>query len=439
MIVNYRNNLNACLSSGRATRMIQISPTNIIEVEKNTKNSVFGNMMWNVCNQVRKGTTIFHFYLNNDTNATSKTYISFPKNQTRVAPLLNTTSISLLEYYGPSAWIGSPFWLNQNAVLKINDLFKTYNQTLLNIAHDIAPTTIDKQYDQTLLNIAHDIAPAIVNQSQSFANNITTTFQSTTNKLQSRLYELQDALNVIKGNYTTIIPENVFQVFNRTDTRAPLGQSLNEKLVPRMVAALQPSDPIFKNMSGTLTKGASQFKDIIGQIKKVDGQLKEKENQTAQRLKDIEFPFGKIPIGLNEAVSLFPLGLGIGFLICASLLGDTIRLRKDFDAGSKRNSLDENMRVDLIAPLWIDPISSKLSQTMKFMILLIPLVVFVVSVYLISNSWNIMGNEELEGIFIGNNTSNQVVYTGLYILSLTFFVYGYWRVLVEIRNYQNKI
>jgi len=48
---------------------------------------------------------------------------------------------------------------------------------------------------------------------------------------------------------------------------------------------------------------------------KIEGQLEKKRNQTAQRLEDIEFPFGKIPIGLNQSVSLFSLGLGIGFLI----------------------------------------------------------------------------------------------------------------------------
>lgn len=246
------------------------------------------------------------------------------------------------------------------------------------------------------------------------------------------LSKLQGALNVIKGNYTTIIPRHVFDAFNTTTTDAPLKEHLTEKLVPSMVAALKPSDPIFKNINDTITKGAGLFKDINGQIMKIEGQLEKKRNRTAQRLEDIEFPFGKIPIGLNQSISLFPLGLGTGFLICASLLGDAIRLRKDY--GSKGNSLsDERMR--LIAPLWIDPKSSKLSQTLKFMILLVPLVVFVVSVYLISNSWSIMGNEELEGIFIGNNTSNHIYYIGLYILSSVFFVYGYWRVLVEICNY----
>jgi hypothetical protein len=34
-------------------------------------------------------------------------------------------------------------------------------------------------------------------------------------------------------------------------------------------------------------------------------------------------PFGKIPIGLNQSVSLFPLGLAIGFLICASSVWKT--------------------------------------------------------------------------------------------------------------------
>ena len=72
------------------------------------------------------------------------------------------------------------------------------------------------------------------------------------------------------------------------------------------------------------------------------------------------------------------------------------------------------------APLWIDPKSPKSCQALKFLIFLVPLVIFVISVYLISYSWNIMENDEIEGIFIGNNINNQVIYVVLYMFSLIF-------------------
>jgi hypothetical protein len=46
-----------------------------------------------------------------------------------------------------------------------------------------------------------------------------------------------------------------------------------------------------------------------------------------------------------------------------------------------------------------------------------------------------MENDELEGIFIGNNINNQVIYVVLYMFGLIFFIFGYWHILKEMHDY----
>jgi len=432
IIRNYAANLNACRKDQNATRMIQIS-FNVAKEVKNLADEIgFGDL--DVCKQLKsKGWTILHFYINDSSsNGKIEPYISFPIKKNNTAsptylpsnhfPLPDKRSISLLEYYNVAVWyVGSPFWLNNNTEGKINDLFKGYNRILRNITNDINSSTID--IGSKLLSDRPEL-------------------QKTAIDLQQNLKQLQKGLNRLKTNYTTIIPTEVQKVFrSNIDNDTSLKYALHDKLVHKIEVALAASRVLFKTINGTLDVGTKQLKNITGELNKLQGKLAEKKNETSQRLKDIEFPFGKVPIGLNESVSLFPLGLAIVFLICASLLCDTIRLRKDFDTRYKGEhsessaASDKKPEVDLIAPLWIEPASPKPYQILKFMIFLIPLIIFVISVYLISYSWNIMKNEEIEGIFVGNNTNNQVVYIGLYVISIAFFIYGYWRILEEIHRY----
>lgn len=98
-------------------------------------------------------------------------------------------------------------------------------------------------------------------------------------------------------------------------------------------------------------------------IKKADLELqgkitKSNKDDLANQLKSIQFPFGNIPIGLNEAAAIFPLALAAGFAISCYLLGDTIRLRKSlYESYRGKNGTDINiiqdlkMKVSLIAPL----------------------------------------------------------------------------------------
>jgi hypothetical protein len=214
-----------------------------------------------------------------------------------------------------------------------------------------------------------------------------------------------------------------------------------KKLKGLMRSGLNSLYPTINKITGTLDNSIHDLDIISTQLNKTSNQLSKKQNEIEDRLKQIEFPFGKIPIGLDESIFLFPVGLAVGFLICASILGNTIRLRKDIhtrykikkDAGA--NSIADQ-KVDLIAPLWIDPISKKFYQLLKLMIFLVPLVMFVVSLYLISHIWGIINRDQLAGVFVNSSINNLLIHGGLYILSFGFFIYGCWRIFVELRNYK---
>lgn len=169
------------------------------------------------------------------------------------------------------------------------------------------------------------------------------------------------------------------------------------------------------------------------QLDEQEKQLAIQKDELADRLKQIEFPLGKLPVGLIESVLLFPVVLAIGFLLCTSLFCETTRLRRVFHNLYQKKDPSQTIltdrQVSLVAPLWIDPANPEQNQTVKFTILLTPFVVFVVAIGLIFYSWTI------PNAFSSAGQLNRWVYGGLYVLSLGVFIYGCWQVITELRRY----
>jgi hypothetical protein len=181
IISKYKDNLGECIQGKNAIRMIQISSPNINDSKYNNVTKAFEGPYWDVCRELGyPGKTILYIYKNyNESNGKSNAYISSPMNYKDNATLIDWRSISNLEYYR-GGYYGSPFWLSINAQDKINDTFTEYDQTLKDMRRDIAASRIE---DQSKL------------------------------QLESSLYELQAALNKIKKDLTTTIPEDVATVF----------------------------------------------------------------------------------------------------------------------------------------------------------------------------------------------------------------------------------
>jgi hypothetical protein len=164
-------------------------------------------------------------------------------------------------------------------------------------------------------------------------------------------------------------------------------------------------------------------------------------NKLEYRLNQTEFPFGKVPINLNESIATFPVALAIGFLISASYLANSIQVRKELHSWYKTRykDVDQSLldqRITLIAPLWVDPSNSVNTRIMKFTIFMIPLFIFIMSIFLISN-YVLFGqqNEILASLFSYGTFLNPLIYLGIYLVCSGFFLYGMLSTLIAIKTY----
>jgi hypothetical protein len=86
--------------------------------------------------------------------------------------------------------------------------------------------------------------------------------------------------------------------------------------------------------------------------------MEQLKSELKTRLDAIDTPFGKLPVGLNEAILGFPVLIAIGFLLCMRQLAETARLRRAFAALYRRRDpegrLLTHQQIALIAPLWLD-------------------------------------------------------------------------------------
>lgn len=163
----------------------------------------------------------------------------------------------------------------------------------------------------------------------------------------------------------------------------------------------------------------------------------------ADRLNQIQFPFGKLPITLNESIVAFPITLGIGFVISSFYLSDSIRIRKELHSLYKSKYNDSSKeslkkRTLILTPLWIDPLSSKMNIVLKFAVFIIPLAIFAVSCYFII-SYVLFGqdSELSDSLFYYESTYLTYIFIILYLLCIVLFSAGLFTILREIHRYKS--
>jgi hypothetical protein len=106
----------------------------------------------------------------------------------------------------------------------------------------------------------------------------------------------------------------------------------------------------------------------------------ERKRLTA-RLDQIESPVGNLPIGLTESVLLFPVVLVIGFGMATGGLLEQVRLRRELqdaeaESAAGGEALDSH-QLARVAPLWIEPAAPAVHRLLRWLLLLIPAVVFI--------------------------------------------------------------
>ena len=167
----------------------------------------------------------------------------------------------------------------------------------------------------------------------------------------------------------------------------------------------------------------------------------------AYRLNQTEFPFGKLPINLDEAIAVFPIAIAIGFLVCSSYLSNSylsnsIQLRKELhkdylNKNDKTDRITIDEKVALIAPLWIDPSNSPIYRCIKFIIFIIPLLAFIISTVLILNYIVLREQDQiLTSLFSYGSLNSSLAYIGIYLICASLFVYGIISVLIKLKRYR---
>lgn len=192
-----------------------------------------------------------------------------------------------------------------------------------------------------------------------------------------------------------------------------------------------------QNLSNIVNATMEQLRKDSHELNNTQIGLEQKGRAIAERLSQIETPIGKLPFGITESVMLFPLSLGIGFLICSSLLNDVIALRKEFHERCRKYDPNQKILTDkkvaIVAPLWIDPVSSIQNKTLKIITISLPFFIFVLSWYLTSEY--ILDFSGIDNPLFINIESEESIYDYLNILSLVLFISGYWIIIIRLRQY----
>ena len=140
----------------------------------------------------------------------------------------------------------------------------------------------------------------------------------------------------------------------------------------------------------------------------------------AERLEQPSSPIGTLPTGFDQLVSIFPIALAGGYLICIFSLIDSMRFRRKILDLYKNvfNNSNSKEKIIAIAPLWLDRFDSHQGKILRFSILLLPVIIFGSSCLLILYSWT---NSDIS---LGGEYMNRIVFGILYLVCGFLFVYG---------------
>ena len=221
----------------------------------------------------------------------------------------------------------------------------------------------------------------------------------------------------------------------------------DQKTAEAKLAAFTVRQTELETQSGQLDQ---QLKALLEQVEKGRAALTEnqarieaEQKKIAERLTKFQSPFGSLPLGLNEATLAFPFILAVGFLICALLQADLLSLRAEYHAmmqpfggPAKQSSEDRartTRRVLLLAPLWLDPVRSAWTNLAGTAVLLLPVLAFAVTVWLILGGVLQLSDPGSSERYL------RMFYFGLYPIGIALVIIGIGRVAAKWVAYRRKV
>jgi hypothetical protein len=373
---------------------------------------------------------------------------SFTDHQTNISPDIGSIhsppliSVSANNIY--VAWISNPSG-NEEVYLNLDksglqemvlDQFSNYRQMLRETIFEPFQT-IDKAIkDDIIKNLAIPI---------DILENLQTDTKNLLNEAEILDSELRGLSNtvVVKSENNTLLrnisqPENPPRAAAITAVPSPspsvvlvANANVEDEIQRKIIEIKGRISVLTKNLIDQQTTLTNQLNISQEKLDEVNTNLEE----ISKRLETIETPLGPLPVELKDSIPIFPILVAAGLLICLHLLKESICLRKSFHIlyhrkhAGELSSMVRPQQTSLIAPLWIDPLDSNLKKIVWFIILLIPLLVYLYSIAVI---WS-------TGTLLIDNSYYGWAYTITYLGLLIVVIWFYWIVLAEIRTYEDDV
>lgn len=185
-----------------------------------------------------------------------------------------------------------------------------------------------------------------------------------------------------------------------------------------------------------LTKEAiTPLENAIDNLKQIIDEIPQAKENIEARLENVQTPFGTLPVGLNEALLVFPILIAAGLMICCYILAEVIRLRREYHLETYKQFPDDTEEIDggikLVAPIWIDPYGEKSTNWGRLTLLCLPVLAYGIALGLIFYSWYLGGTQP------GSTAVIRGGYTLLYLLGIGGFVIAAYRISTEWRQYRD--
>jgi hypothetical protein len=120
------------------------------------------------------------------------------------------------------------------------------------------------------------------------------------------------------------------------------------------------------------------FNNILNLLNQSKNEIEKKIESLSEKFDEVEFPvLGKIPVGLVNAVMVFPAAIGAGSLICSYYLSQTISRRLHLHKKLK-DQFDPNLY-----SVWVDPQDKRFRFGRLMLFISMPLLMLFVVKYLV--------------------------------------------------------
>jgi predicted nuclease with TOPRIM domain len=208
------------------------------------------------------------------------------------------------------------------------------------------------------------------------------------------------------------------------------------------------------SIEGDISNAGNQYKMIEKEISEAKSKITEIDTKTdalnatlrnistekeevTKRIENVESPFGALPVGLNEALQVFPVIVVVGVMMLCSILAELINLRRRYHLALRSKYAVNHSEVDdniaFLTPIFVDPCRKIFPNLLRGIVFITPLIIYFVSIGLITYSWSLDGR-------VGNSAvSIRDGYLILYIILIALVALPLSRVVSEWLNYGKNI